>query len=98
MPPASLAGIGAVRSTWRGQWRYAVPGLAGWTRTTRHNNAQTEQRRPMPPQARYNTGYNVGVGGAVVDDGRLLLVRRASRRGRGKWQVLGGSIDSEEDM
>ena len=25
---------------------------------------------------RYNTGYNIGVGGAVVRGGRLLLVRR----------------------
>ena len=28
----------------------------------------------MPPPERYNAGYNVGVGGAVVKDGRLLLV------------------------
>ena len=34
----------------------------------------------MPLPERYNTGYNVGVGGAVVQDGKLLLVRRASRR------------------
>jgi len=29
MTPASLAGQLAVRSTWRGQLRYAVPSLAG---------------------------------------------------------------------
>ena len=38
----------------------------------------------------YNTGYNVGVGGAVVHNGRLLMVRRASRYGRGNWQIPGG--------
>lgn len=52
----------------------------------------------MPPPARYNTGYNVGVGGAVVHQGRLLLVRRASRRGRGNWQVPGGFIEPDETI
>ena len=52
----------------------------------------------MPPPERYNTGYNVGVGGAVVNDGRLLLVRRASRRGRGNWQIPGGFVEPDETM
>ena len=52
----------------------------------------------MPPPERYNTGYNLGVGGAVVKDGRLLLVRRASRRGRGNWQIPGGFVEQDETM
>jgi ADP-ribose pyrophosphatase YjhB (NUDIX family) len=52
----------------------------------------------MPIPERYNNGYNIGVGGAVVNDGRLLLVRRASRRGRGNWQVTGGFIEPEETI
>ena len=52
----------------------------------------------MPPPDRYNTGYNVGVGGAVVDDSRLLLVRRSSRRGRGNWQIPGGFVEQNETM
>jgi ADP-ribose pyrophosphatase YjhB (NUDIX family) len=47
---------------------------------------------------RYNKGYNIGVGGAVVRDGRLLLVRRASRRGHGNWQVPGGFIEPQETI
>jgi ADP-ribose pyrophosphatase YjhB (NUDIX family) len=47
---------------------------------------------------RYNTGYNIGVGGAVVRDGRLLLVRRASRHGRGNWQLPGGFIEPHETI
>ncbi len=47
---------------------------------------------------RYNTGYNIGVGGAVVCDGKLLLVRRASRHGRGNWQMPGGYIEPEETI
>ena len=52
----------------------------------------------MPLPARYNTGYNVGVGGAVVHDGKLLLVRRASRYGRDNWQIPGGYIEPDETM
>jgi ADP-ribose pyrophosphatase YjhB (NUDIX family) len=52
----------------------------------------------MPLPERYNTGYNVGVGGAVVHDGRLLLVRRASRRGRGNWQIPGGFLEPDETI
>ena len=52
----------------------------------------------MPIPERYNQGYNIGVGGAVVKDGRLLLVRRASRRGHGNWQVPGGFIEPEETI
>jgi len=52
----------------------------------------------MPLPERYNTGYNVGVGGAVVRDDRLLMVRRASRRGRGNWQVPGGFVEQDETI
>ena len=47
---------------------------------------------------RYNTGYNIGVGGAVVRNGQLLLVRRASRHGRGNWQLPGGFIEPDETI
>jgi mutator protein MutT len=47
---------------------------------------------------RYNTGYNIGVGGAVVRRGQLLLVRRASRHGRGNWQLPGGFIEPDETI
>ena len=46
----------------------------------------------------YNRGYNVGVGGAVVNDGRLLLVRRASAYGHGNWQIPGGFIERSETL
>lgn len=52
----------------------------------------------MQLPSRYNTGYNVGVGGAVVRDECLLLVRRASRRGRGNWQIPGGFIEPDETI
>jgi ADP-ribose pyrophosphatase YjhB (NUDIX family) len=52
----------------------------------------------MAIPGRYNTGYNIGVGGAVVRQGQLLLVRRASRHGRGNWQLPGGFIEPDETI
>jgi ADP-ribose pyrophosphatase YjhB (NUDIX family) len=52
----------------------------------------------MPVPERYNSGYNMGVGGAVVHEERLLLVRRSSRRGRGNWQVPGGFVEPDETI
>lgn len=46
----------------------------------------------------YNRGYNVGVGGAVVRNGKLLMVRRASSYGRGNWQIPGGFIERDETL
>jgi ADP-ribose pyrophosphatase YjhB (NUDIX family) len=34
----------------------------------------------------------------VVRDGRLLFVRRASRRGHGNWQVPGGFVEPDETI
>lgn len=46
----------------------------------------------------YNQGYNVGVGGAVVRGHSVLFVRRASRYGRGNWQIPGGFVDRDETL
>lgn len=34
----------------------------------------------------------------MVRDGRLLLVRRLSRRGHGNWQVPGGFVEQDETI
>ena len=51
-----------------------------------------------PVPERYNQGYNVGVGGAVVDGDRILLVRRATAYGRGNWQIPGGFCEPDETL
>jgi len=38
------------------------------------------------------------VGAVVVDDDRLLLVRRATDPGRGRWSVPGGRVEAGEAM
>lgn len=39
-----------------------------------------------------------GVGVAVVEDGRILLVRRGRDPGRGLWAVPGGKVDLGESL
>ncbi|MFL2644864.1 MAG: NUDIX domain-containing protein [Dehalococcoidia bacterium] len=52
----------------------------------------------MAVPERYNSKYNLGVGGAVVHEGKLLMVKRASRRGRGNWQIPGGFVEFDETI
>lgn len=40
----------------------------------------------------------VGVGVAVLDEGRLLLVQRAKDPGRGLWAVPGGKVERGESL
>jgi len=40
----------------------------------------------------------VCVGAVVVDDGRLLLVRRGQDPGAGKWSVPGGRVEAGEAL
>ncbi|MDX1662673.1 MAG: NUDIX hydrolase [Candidatus Promineifilaceae bacterium] len=45
----------------------------------------------------YFTDPKVGVGVLVVEDGRILLVRRVMNPGRGKWSIPAGFLDQGED-
>ena len=40
----------------------------------------------------------LGVGAVVVDDGRLLLVRRSAPPGPGTWAVPGGGVEAGETL
>lgn len=40
----------------------------------------------------------MGVGVVIVEEGRLLLVRRGREPGRGLWAVPGGKVEPGEEM
>ncbi len=58
-----------------------------------------DKPRRVCPSCRYVyfTDPKVGVGVAVVENGRLLLVKRAMNPERGKWSLPAGFVDQGED-
>lgn len=40
--------------------------------------------------------FSIGVGGVVVKDGKVLLIRRGHEPGRGWWQLPGGYAEADE--
>ena len=47
-------------------------------------------------KSRYLSGYSVGVGGVVLYEGRILLVRLALGHGAGTWAIPGGFVEPDE--
>jgi 8-oxo-dGTP diphosphatase len=50
----------------------------------------SDRRYPLRPM--------VGVGGIVIDDGRVLLVKRAQPPLQGRWSLPGGLVETGEDL
>lgn len=46
----------------------------------------------------YRQGYSIGVGGVVLHEGEILLVRSASRRYAPTWSIPGGFVERDETM
>ncbi|HYW67653.1 MAG TPA: NUDIX domain-containing protein, partial [Candidatus Dormibacteraeota bacterium] len=40
----------------------------------------------------------VGVGGVVIENGRVLLIRRGSEPLRGHWSIPGGTLELGESL
>jgi len=51
-----------------------------------------------PVQREYPKAPIVGVGAVVVDEGRVLLVRRGSEPLKGKWSLPGGMLEVGESL
>ena len=46
----------------------------------------------------YPTQPIVGVGAVIVDEGKLLLVKRGVEPGKGKWSIPGGAVELGEKV
>ena len=44
------------------------------------------------------TRPTIAVGGVVVEDGRILVIRRAHEPGEGLWAVPGGRVEPDETV
>jgi len=52
----------------------------------------------MASRREYPDHPMVGVGGVVIDDGRTLLIRRASQPLKGEWSIPGGLLEVGETL
>src|ERR1700686_726524 len=52
----------------------------------------------MTPKREYPEQPLVGVGGVVIDEGRALLIRRASPPLEGQWSIPGGMLEVGETL
>lgn len=52
----------------------------------------------MPERREYPERPIVGVGGVVISDGRVLLVRRAGPPLQGRWSIPGGILEVGETL
>ncbi|MGE5638068.1 MAG: NUDIX hydrolase [Chloroflexota bacterium] len=52
----------------------------------------------MPRKRLYPDQPIVGVGGVIVNDGKLLLEKRKNEPGRGRWTIPGGLVDLGETL
>jgi len=46
----------------------------------------------------YPTQPIVGVGAVIVQDGKLILIKRAVEPGKGKWSIPGGAVELGEGV
>lgn len=49
-------------------------------------------------ESKYREGYSIGVGGIVVHNKRVLLVRRIRGEDTGEWAIPGGFVEQKEKI
>ncbi|HMD90617.1 MAG TPA: NUDIX domain-containing protein [Anaerolineaceae bacterium] len=47
-------------------------------------------------ESKYRKGYSIGVGGVVIHNGEVLLVRRIRGEDLGEWAIPGGFVEKNE--
>lgn len=49
-------------------------------------------------ESKYRKGYSIGVGGVVIHDKKILLVRRIRGEDTGEWAIPGGFVEKNEKI
>lgn len=49
-------------------------------------------------ESKYRKGYSIGVGGVVIDQNKVLLVKRVRGEDNGEWAIPGGFVEKNEKI
>ena len=49
-------------------------------------------------ESKYRKGYSIGVGGVVIYNKKVLLVRRIRGEDTGEWAIPGGFVEQKEKI
>jgi 8-oxo-dGTP diphosphatase len=66
--------------------------------TNHKRGGQDGKRGGMSSWREYPERPIVGVGGVVIEDGRVLLIRRGSEPLKGEWSIPGGTLELGETL
>jgi ADP-ribose pyrophosphatase YjhB (NUDIX family) len=49
-------------------------------------------------ESKYHKGYSIGVGGVIIHDNKVLLVKRVRGEDTGEWAIPGGFVEHKEKI
>ncbi len=64
----------------------------------KHWNSGSRHHSPVASPREYPERPVVGVGGVVIERGRVLLIRRGSEPLKGQWSIPGGTLETGETL
>ncbi|OGS43772.1 MAG: hypothetical protein A3K76_05060 [Euryarchaeota archaeon RBG_13_57_23] len=59
---------------------------------------ETSEHAERGQDRKYPNAPRVGVGGVVIKEGKILMIRRAFEPGAGKWSIPGGMVEIGERL
>ncbi|OGS55942.1 MAG: hypothetical protein A3K60_06295 [Euryarchaeota archaeon RBG_19FT_COMBO_56_21] len=59
---------------------------------------KSSEHDELRPDREYPNAPRIGVGGVIIKEGRILMIKRAFEPGAGKWSIPGGMVEVGERL